>query len=271
MLKKESFLGYLPNELLMKTLLPYLDMKSLNILSMTNTSWEETVNNYLVNFNRIIQTEVSLTNRLLFSSAKGATNLVKLELIWNTNSRCDNECLDQILHANENLKEIDLTTTDTGWISPEVVKTMATKLHKLVNVSFSSSRIRLYLENGDSRKLYPHTCWGSRRVDDGSIDGHYSEAHTELFRTLITSQSSSEETKILCCLRLLQAYCLFYDYSNANENSDGQQLLDPLVYHEHKCPKGLHYDAYMDSDIEEGYDFEEPLLWVGDSESDESD
>ena len=148
---------------------------------------------------------------------------------------------------------------------------MATKLHKLLNVSFSSSRIRIYLENGDSRKLYPHTCWGSRRVDDGSIDGHYAESHIELFRTLITSQSSSEETKILCCLRLLQAYRNFYDYSNANENSDGQQLLAPLVYHEHKCPKGLHYDAYLDSDIEEGYDFEEPLLWVGDSESDESD
>ena len=148
---------------------------------------------------------------------------------------------------------------------------MAMKLPKLMNVSFSSSRIRLFLDNGDSRKLYPHTCWGSGRVDDESIELCYSEKQIESFRNIISNQTGSEENKVLCCLRLLHANCNFYDYSNASENSDGQQLLDPLVYHEHKCPKGLFYDAWLDSDLEEGYDFEEPLLWVGDSESDESD
>ena len=277
MFNKESFLCHLPNELVMKTLLPYLDMESLNTLSKASIKWEETVNNYLDIFNRVIQTEVSLTNRLFFSSAKNATSLVKLELIWNTDLRSDNEFLDQILNANKSLTEIDLTTTDNGWISTEVVKTIATKLPKLLNVSFSSSRIRLYLDNGDSRKLWPHTCWGSRRVDDGSIDGHgqYTEEQVKYFKKLISNQAhlkpSSEENKVLNCLRTIQALCHFYDYSNASENSDGQVLLDPLVYHEHKCPKGLHYDAYLDSDIEEGYDFEEPLLWFVDSESDESD
>ena len=176
-MKKESYLSHLPNELLMKTLLPYLDLKSLNMLSKASTSWKETVNNFLVNFNRVIQTEVSFINRLFFPSTRDARNLVKLELIWNTDYRSDNERLDQILNANLNLSEIDLTTTDNGWISSEIVKTMATKLHKLVNVSFSSSRIRLYLgiRNSDSRKLYPHTCWGSRREDDDSLNLHYSK------------------------------------------------------------------------------------------------
>ena len=271
-MKVEPNLSYLPKELLMKTLLPYLDMKSLNALSKASMKWKETVGNYLVNFNRVIQTDVSLTNRLFFSSAKDANNLVKLELIWNTDSRLDSEFLDQILNANKSLTEIDLTTTDNGWISPEIVRTMAMKLPKLSEVSFSSSRIRLFLDNGDSRKLYPHTCWGSRRVDDESIELCYSEKQIESFKNIISNQTGgSEENKVLCCLRLLHSNCNFYDYSNASENSDGQQLLDPLVYHEHKCPKGLFYDAYLDSDIEDGYDFEEPLLWVGDSESDESD
>ena len=270
-MRKESYLSLLPNELLMKTLLPYLDLKSLNMLSKASTSWEEKVNNFLVNFNRVIQTEVSFPSRLFFSSVKDATNLVKLELLWNTDSRSDNENLNLILNANQNLSEIDLTTMDNGWISSEIVKTMAIKLNKLVNVSFSSSRIRLYLENSDSRKLYPHTCWGSRREDDDSLNSHYSERHLESFKNTILNETGSEESKVLCCLRLLHANCHFYDYSNASENSDGQQLLDPLVYHEHKCPKGLYYDAYLDSDIEDGYDFEEPLLWVGDSESDDSD
>ena len=120
---------------------------------------------------------------LFFSSAKDATNLVKLELIWNTDSHSDNEFLDQILNTNQSLTEIDLTTTDNGWISPEIVRTMAMKLPTLMNVSFSSSRIRLFLDNFtlqlDARKLYPHTCWGSRRVDDESIELCYSEKQKE--------------------------------------------------------------------------------------------
>ena len=203
MMKVESNLSCLPKELLMKTLLPYLDMKSLNALSKTSIKWEETVGNYLVNFNRVIQTDVS-DPRLFFSSAKDATNLVKLELIWNTDTRLDNEFLDQILNANKSLTEIDLRTTENGWISPEIVRTMATKLPKLDEVSFSTSRIRLFLENGDSRKLYPHTCWGSRRVDDASINGiTYSENQIESFKNVVENQIGSEENKVLCCIRLL--------------------------------------------------------------------
>ena len=108
-------------------------------------------------------------------------------------------------------------------------------------------------------------------MDDESIELCYTEKQIESFKNIISNQTGSEENKVLCCLRLLHANCNFYDYSNASENSDGQQLLDPLVYHEHKCPKGLFYDAWLDSDLEEEFDFEEPLLWVGDSESDESD
>jgi len=275
-METESYLSCLPTEVVMCTLLPHLDIQSLNTLSAVSNGWQETVSSYLASFNKVIQTEVSLTNKLFFSSAHHATNLVKLVLIWNTDSRGDNESLDIILNANKNLTEIDLTTTENGWISTQIVKTMAIKLPNLRNVSFSSSRIRLYLEN-DSRKLWPHVCWGEKRVpnkryvDIRETDPYYyDDKLTAVFKSIILNECGSEESKILSCLRLLHSKCHLYDYSHTSEHIDGEEVLDPLVFHEYRCPRGLFYNSLLEMPELIDSDVEEDWPWVVDTDS-ESD
>ena len=64
--------------------------------------------------------------------------------------------------------------------------------------------------------------------------------------------SLTGEHQLLCCLRLIQSQCRFTDLALIS----GGDLMEPLVYHEHKCPKGLFYDRDNDSDeseVEDNY------------------
>ena len=267
MLETQSNLDCLPAELLMTALLPYLDKKDLKNLSKTCTKWQEKVTNYLVNFKGKFKGEVSINEREFFSAAENASNLVKLELIWNTDSKADNECLDKILNANINLKKLHIRTTANGWLSPQVITTMALKLEKLRHVSFSSSRIKLYSENGESRKLKPCTCWGKKR-DLDYFDLDYSYSQQQQFKQTIEEADISDEKKLLFCLRLLAVRDIFQDYSNVNKSTNN--LLDPLVYHENICSKGLLYE--WGNNIRCFGDEDEYDEWVRDGGSDsESD
>ena len=187
-----SYLDNLPKEVVMDVLLPYIDMESLRKFSFTSWKWHHKVKSYLSDFNRVVQTKVRLHDNVFHSTVKDASKLVKLELIWSTGSERDNNLLEKILFNNKNLQEIDITqTSNQGWISTKVVKTLALELPKLKSVSFSSSRIRLFLGPGSSpRKLWPHTCWGSRRVNRESLAVTYTQDQVAVFSNQIQRRGS---------------------------------------------------------------------------------
>ena len=187
LLEDASYLDTLPKEVVMDVLLPYIDMESLRKFSFTSWKWHHKVKSYLSDFNRVVQTKVRLHDNVFHSTVKDASKLVKLELIWSTGSESDNNLLEKILVNNKNLQEIDITqTSNQGWISTKVVKTLALELPKLKSVSFSSSRIRLFLGPGSSpRKLWPHTCWGSRRVNRESLAVTYTQDQVAVFSNQI--------------------------------------------------------------------------------------
>jgi len=227
---------------------------------------------------------VNPSHYLLHFAASQAAKLVKLELNWNTGEKSDNDLLNNILLNNKNLEEIDITTTNKGWISTEVVRTMALELPKLKNVCFSTSRIRLFFGDG-SRRLWPHTCWLSRRENHQNLELKYTDSQVQVFQRVTNSddgefgldaKATTEEHQTLCCLRLIHSKCRFSDFALISDFSCGE-LMDPLMCHEYKCPKGLMYSCLDDSDPDEDLDywnFSSPELQVcyhDESDSDHSE
>ena len=154
----------------MTSLLPYCDLTSLQNLSQTNKQWHNIVKTYLRDFNKVIQADVPRNdNQMLKFATLGANKLVRLELNWSTSKRESNDILKYLLLSNKGLKEIDITTGRgiTGWISTDVVLTIAFELPNLESVCFSTSRIAYYYNENDGknkdiyRKLWPHPCWRS--------------------------------------------------------------------------------------------------------------
>jgi len=269
----------------MRVLLPYCDIVSLRRLSITSKKWNDNVNIFLKDFNKVIQldtTKIKIGKYFHFATHM-SSKLVKLELNWNYGSHKECDYLHQVLENNKNLEEIDLTTTQNGWISTKIIMTMALELPKLKNVCFSSSRIKLFFGD-ESRKLWPHTCWNSKRINKENHSLNYSEEQVKIFRSQIQDRNSNKilgfpiEHQILCCLRLLHSKCQFSDFALLSDTSC--ELMEPLLYHEYKCPKGLFYnrdDDSDDSDIEDNYwncsSPEGPpnFHWGGDSDTDQSD
>lgn len=242
----------------MTVLLPYVDVRSLRNLSKVNKAWNEKVRTFLRDFNKVAQVDV-LHKKVYIFLLKEASKLVRLELNWALSSQADSEKLIETLKRNPTLKSIDITPSHTGWISKDVVETIALSLPRLTNVCLNTSRVRLFLGNGDYRKLWPHTCWNSRRVNREDHQVSYSEEQLKMFAAQVRVRNEKErlhcltaEHQLLCCLRLLHSKCRFTDLALIS----GGDLMEPLVYHEYKCPKGLFYDRDQDSDeseVEDNY------------------
>ena len=157
-----------------------------------------------------------------------------------------------MLFSDQNLKEIDLTTSTFGWISCNVVFAIC-KLQHLKNVCFDSSRIRLFYgpEEHHCRKLYPCYCWGSKRINkEGFIlKHHYTQKNIDHYKR---HEKNTVENITLNRLRDLTFKGNFTDLAWMSE---AKEFMDPLLYHEFKCRPGVFYnsdeDSDMDSDISE--------------------
>ena len=85
----------------------------------------------------------------------------------------------------------------------------------------------------------------------------YTESQIQVFQR-VTNQNDSdivldpkamtEEHQILCCLRLIHSKCRFSDFALISDLKFSYELMDPLMCHEFKCPKGLMYSCLDDSD-----------------------
>ena len=141
-----------------------------------------------------------------------------------------------------------MTTISPGWICSSVIIAIS-ELPCLRNVCFDSLRIRLFYgsEEHHSRKLYPHTCWGTKRVNrEGlSLNNHYTVKDIERIKQKQTH--TTPETKILNCLRELTFRSNFTDLAWMSE---AKELMDPLLYHEYKCRPGLFYNSGEDSEFD---------------------
>ena len=160
-------------------------------------------------------------------------------------------------HVRQGLEEIDLTTTNNGWLCCEVIHTI-TWLPKLKNVCFDSTRLRVYYgqQEHNYRTLYPHTCWGSRRHnrEQFSLKEKYNK---KLVLEFIQDEpcsgdgedtsSLTPEARILNRLRWLRSKCNFTDLAFMSE---ANEMMDPLTYHEFKCSRGMFYSFDDDSDCE---------------------
>ena len=247
-------LDSLPQELIMTVLLPFCDNSSLRNLSKVNKKWRNIVTNFIKDFKKVVQVDVGSNRKLLKFILQDTTKLVKLELTWSLGSNLsDNQLLNTTLLMNQNLEELVITTADEGWISNEVVETIALKLPRLRSVSFSSSRVRMFGHKMEPRKLWPHTCWNSERLNDENLTLHYTEDQVKTFQTQVEDDHSDlpVETKLLACLRLLHSKCRFTDLALVSISRMSCHLMEPLLYHEYKCSKGLFYVRDDDSDNEE--------------------
>ena len=90
----------------MNFLLPFLDGTSLNQLCLVNSEWCETVRDFIRDFNKVIRMTVNHRDNIFHFMTLEATKLVKLELVWNTDSRKDNRLLDDVLSDNQGCSSI---------------------------------------------------------------------------------------------------------------------------------------------------------------------
>ena len=85
----------------MNFLLPFLDGTSLNQLCLVNSEWCETVRDFIRDFNKVIRMTVNHRDNIFHFIPREATKVVKLELVWNTDSRKDNQLLYDIISDNQ--------------------------------------------------------------------------------------------------------------------------------------------------------------------------
>ena len=85
----------------MSLLLPFLDGASLNQLCIVNRKWCETVRDFVRDFNKVIQLTVSQRDNIFHFLAETSNKLVKLELMWSTGSRLDNQLLGDVIANNQ--------------------------------------------------------------------------------------------------------------------------------------------------------------------------
>ena len=98
-----SELNKLPQELIMRILLPFCDIVSLRKLSMTSKKWNDNVNIFLKDFNKVIQldtTKIKIGKYFHFATHL-SSKLVKLELNWNYGSHKECDYLHQVLENNK--------------------------------------------------------------------------------------------------------------------------------------------------------------------------
>ena len=158
--------------------------------------------------------------------------------------------------------EIDLTTSNSGWISTDVVLAMA-RLPNLKNVCFDSSRIRRFINNERFSHILPHSCWGYRRINNEqlSLKGLYDQEYIDMWNHYYEQEKLTPENVLLNLLREFTFKCNFTDLCWIAET---EELMDPLLFHEYKCRSGL------DGDVDDPLMFNS-LSDLSDSSSDLSD
>ena len=90
----------------MNFLLPFLDGNSLNQLCLVNSEWCETVRDFIRDFNKVIRMTVNHMDNVFHFMTREAFKLVKLELVWNTDSMKDNRLLNDVLSFNDGCSSI---------------------------------------------------------------------------------------------------------------------------------------------------------------------
>ena len=85
----------------MTFLLPFLDGASLNQLCVVNKKWCDIVRDFVGAFNKVLQLTVSQRDNIFHFLAERSTKLVKLELMWSTGSRMDNQFLRDVISNNK--------------------------------------------------------------------------------------------------------------------------------------------------------------------------
>ena len=110
---KKACLDTIPREVLMKILFPFCDLRSLKELSKVNPEWNFAVRLFMKEFNKVvIMTVDSQTRDILHFVAQQTTKLVKLNLIWDTNLKCDNNALVKVIQSNKALNDVKIVTKD---------------------------------------------------------------------------------------------------------------------------------------------------------------
>ena len=164
--------------------------------------------------------------------------------------------------------EIDLTTSNSGWICSNVVLAMC-ELPNLKNVCFDSSRILLFITDQRFRQVLPHTCWGYMKINKKqlSLKGKYTQEDIDMWDHYVGQEELTVENIILNRLREFTLKCNFTDLCWIAET---EEFMDPLLFHEYECDSGHFYDSDSDSDsISIFRDMNVPLML--DSSSDSSD
>ena len=106
--RKASF-DNVPQEVLMKILIPFCDLRSLKELSKVNPEWNLAVRRFMKEFNKVVILTVNSHSRdLLHFVAQQTTKLVKLNVIWNTDLKSDKNALVKIIQSNKALNKINI-------------------------------------------------------------------------------------------------------------------------------------------------------------------
>ena len=147
------------------------------------------------------------------------------------------KALESMILRNSCLEEICLSH---NWISASVVHHLANKTRNMKKVQISTMKIRLLLTATESRKLWPCSCWGTEKeLDKGFVRREYPEISP------VEDENRPEEKKVLDSLRRLKKKLDFEDFAlEVDEKLINRKILmDPLLFHDHLCRKGMFYDG----------------------------
>ena len=184
--RKASF-DNVPQEVLMKILFPFCDLRSLKELSKVNPEWNLAVRRFMKEFNKVVILTVNSHSRdLLHFVAQQTTKLVKLNVTWNTDLKSDKNALVRIVQSNNALREIliDADVNNNISLSFEFISKILEVLKPHKEFNRQPPRMKkpfrsLYLIPYPSPELQLRTCDGTDD-DDGSDDDDEDESDDAL-------------------------------------------------------------------------------------------